>query len=61
MKRLKQSHERCLLNTATGRIAAVKVYLDFGFYPDLERENSQEAWEEVASILEHPILREYGF
>ena len=58
MKRLKQSHDRCFLGTSTGRIAAIKVYLDFGFYPDFESENSQEAWAEVASVLDHPILRE---
>jgi GNAT superfamily N-acetyltransferase len=61
MKRLKQSHDRALLNTSTGRIAALKVYLDFGFCPDLEPENSQEAWEEVASVLAHPTLKEFGF
>jgi len=61
VKRLKQSHERCMLNTSTGRIVAIKVYLDFGFYPYLERDNSQEAWAEVTSVLEHPILKECGF
>ena len=33
-----------------------KVYLDFGFTPDLSREHSQQAWTEVASVLEHPVL-----
>ena len=61
MERLQQSHDRALLNTSTGRIIAVKVYLDFGFCPDMESNNSQEAWEEVASILAHPTLKEYGF
>lgn len=61
MKRLKKSHDRAYLNTSTGRIIAVKVYLDFGFYPDLERDNSQAAWEEVASVLVHPTLKNYGF
>ena len=61
MQCLKQSHERCFLGTATQRIAAIKVYLDFEFYPDLEAEKSQEAWTEVASVLEHPILKECGF
>jgi GNAT superfamily N-acetyltransferase len=61
MQCLKQSHERCFLGTATQRIAAIKVYLDFEFYPDLEAENSQEAWNEVALFLEHPILKECGF
>ena len=56
MTRLKQSHKRCFLGTSTGRIPAIKRYLDFGFMPDLSRENSQEAWTEVASVLEHPLL-----
>ena len=56
MMRLKQSHERCFLGTSTGRMPAVKVYLDFGFTPDLSHENSQQAWTEVASVLEHPLL-----
>ena len=61
MTRLRQSHERCFLGTSTGRMAAIKVYLDFGFIPDLSVENSREAWTEVASILEHPILKELNF
>ena len=59
MERLKQSHERCFLGTSTGRIAAIKVYLDFGFIPDLSVENSREAWTEVASVLEHPLLTKF--
>ena len=61
MTRLRQSHERCFLGTSTGRMAAIKVYLDFGFIPDLSVENSREAWTEVASVLAHPILKELNF
>ena len=61
MQRLKQSHERCFLITSSRRVAAIKVYFDFGFYPDLESENSQETWAEVASVLDHDILKECGF
>ena len=57
MNRLKQSHDRCFLGTATGRIVAIKVYLDFGFYPDLDSDESRNVWEEFASVLEHPILK----
>ncbi|MCE2416613.1 GNAT family N-acetyltransferase [Candidatus Poribacteria bacterium] len=60
MERLKQSHECCFLGTSTGRMAAIKVYLDFGFIPDLSYENSKEAWTEVASVLDYPILREFA-
>ena len=56
MSRLKQSHERCFLDTSTARIPAIKIYLDFGFTPALLDENSQQAWAEVTSILEHPVL-----
>src|SRR4051794_853834 len=34
MQRLAASHSSALLGTSSGRIRAVKVYLDFGFYPD---------------------------
>ncbi|MYA21504.1 MAG: GNAT family N-acetyltransferase, partial [Gemmatimonadetes bacterium] len=61
MAYLKRFHQRSFLGTSSGRIPAIKVYLDFGFYPDLERENSQQAWAEVASVLEHPVLRACGF
>ena len=59
MIRLKASHKRCFLGTSTGRIPAVKIYLDFGFIPDLSRENSREAWTEIASVLEHPTLEAF--
>lgn len=71
MKRLQESHERCYLGTTTGRLGAIKVYLDFGFCPDLDSVESEamfdgglprstaEVWTEVASVLEHPILKSY--
>ena len=61
MAYLKRFHERSFLGTSSGRIPAIKVYLDFGFYPDLGQENSQQAWAEVASVLQHPVLRACGF
>ena len=36
MNRLAQSHKASVLGTSTGRTWALKVYLDFGFYPDPE-------------------------
>ena len=60
MTRLKQSHECCFLTTGTRRIVAIKLYLDFGFIPYLSAEDGREAWEEVASVLEHPTLEEFA-
>jgi GNAT superfamily N-acetyltransferase len=60
MKRLALSHERCYLTTATPRIAAIKVYLDFGFVPVADRPDAIRAWETVASVLRHPALEKFG-
>ena len=51
-----QWHERAFLGTQTNRLAAIKVYLDFSFMPDLEPEGAREAWREVQAQLAHPIL-----
>ncbi|MBD3181854.1 GNAT family N-acetyltransferase [Candidatus Poribacteria bacterium] len=59
MNRLKQDHDRAMLNTSTGRVAAIKVYLDFGFKPDMQKDNSREAWSNFYSVLPHPALKEY--
>ena len=61
MKRLKQLHDRCFLGSSTARIAAIKVYLDFGFYPDLDDDGSQEAWTHIAAVLPRPIFKACGF
>ncbi len=51
-----QWHQRAFLGTQTNRLAAIKVYLDFGFVPDLEPEGAREAWREVQVQLAHPVL-----
>lgn len=60
MQRLAVSHPSAMLGTSTGRIWAIKVYLDFGFYPDLaEMEAKPEvaaAWHELQATLDHPLL-----
>lgn len=49
-------HERAYLDTSTARLGALKIYLDFGFVPDLTAENAADAWHLVAARLPHPAL-----
>ncbi|MCC6453825.1 MAG: GNAT family N-acetyltransferase [Caldilineaceae bacterium] len=60
MQRLAASHPRAMLGTSSERTWALKVYLDFGFYPDpAEMEAKPEvaaAWRGVQERLNHPLL-----
>ena len=56
MNRLAEWHDRACLFTATTRIPAIKMYLNFGFEPDLDPPGAQEAWREVGLALKHPAL-----
>lgn len=60
MERLAVSHPNAMLGTSTGRVWAIKVYLDFGFYPDptemAEKPEVLEAWRELQGVLNHPLL-----
>ena len=60
MQRLALSHPSAMLGTSTGRIWALKVYLDFGFYPDPaeieDKPEVVEAWRAVQAQLNHPLL-----
>ena len=58
LKRLAEWHERSFLDTSTARIRAIKLYLDFGFVPDLDLPGACDAWREVRSALSHPVLEE---
>ena len=60
MNRMAQWHERAMLGTQTKRLGAIKVYLDFGFGPDLELPGALDAWREVAAVLKHPALERLG-
>ncbi len=57
LKRLAQEHERAILNTSSGRTVALKIYLDLGFLPNLNRDRAVEAWSQVRRVLDHPTLR----
>jgi GNAT superfamily N-acetyltransferase len=57
MNRLKSlGHEIAVLGTQTPRLAAIKVYLDFGFLPDLDDDEARRAWRLVKQELPHPAL-----
>ena len=49
-------HPAAWLATSTSRIPALKLYLDFGFLPDLTQPGAKEAWETVRTHLAHPAL-----
>ena len=56
LHQLAQWHDRAGLGTQTKRIRAIKLYLDFGFRPDLERPGALESWRKVKAELDHPRL-----
>jgi GNAT superfamily N-acetyltransferase len=56
MRRLAQWHERCYLVTSTERLQAIRMYLDFGFMPDLGRPSARITWSELSTRFKHPAL-----
>jgi len=57
MNRLAEWHDRCYLDTATARLPAIKMYLDYGFLPYVEAAGADVAWRRVRDQLDHPALR----
>jgi GNAT superfamily N-acetyltransferase len=60
LHRLADSHPAAMLGTSSGRLGAIKVYLDFGFHPDpAELAKDPEvlaAWQALQTQLAHPLL-----
>lgn len=56
MNLLAQWHDRAWLDTSTGRVGAIKLYLDFGFVPDLDAPWAREAWTAYRRKLDHLAL-----
>lgn len=62
MERLARTHTRAMLGTATGRVWAIHVYLNFGFLPlanELYEPEGRNAWEQLQRRLRHPILAQW--
>ena len=62
MTRLAQSHSGAVLGTSSGRLGAVKVYLDFGFRPEpgeLDKPEIVQAWRDVRSVIGHAALEQW--
>ena len=52
-------HDAVMLGSSSGRPWAVKVYLDFGFLPEVhELDNPAivQGWRDVQSVIQHPTL-----
>ncbi len=56
LQKLALWHERALLGTQAKRLIAIKLYLDFGFLPDLDEQGAREDWRQLNEQLKHPAL-----
>jgi len=61
LKKMANCYERSVLGTSSGRLRALKCYLDFGFLPDMTWDRAREGWSEVKSVLKHPVLEAMRF
>jgi ribosomal protein S18 acetylase RimI-like enzyme len=59
MNRMAEWHDCCYLNTSCEKIPAVKMYLNFGFEPDLTIPESIDGWRYVKQVTNHPAFEEY--
>jgi GNAT superfamily N-acetyltransferase len=60
MDLMAEHHDKAWLATSSGRLGAIKIYLDFGFEPVRDHPGGTEAWSQVARHLDHPLLERAG-
>jgi GNAT superfamily N-acetyltransferase len=60
MKTMAGRYDRSVLGTSTGRIRAIRCYLDFGFVPDMAFDRAREGWIQVKSVLKHPAIEGFS-
>jgi len=56
LRTLAQWHQRCYLVTQVTRLPAIKLYLDFGFKPDVCDQRQERLWCYLRHRLKHPAL-----
>ncbi len=59
VNRLSQLHARAYLTSQTTSYKAIKLYLDYGFAPDMSTPRAEDAWHLLASVVNHPQLAAY--
>jgi len=58
LKTLARWHDKAYLDTDTRRVAAIALYLKFGFVPDLTPSNARKVWTDFFAVYGHPAIRE---
>lgn len=53
---MRRWHRSAWLATSTGRVAAIKLYLEAGFLPDVPSQHDRDAWLDLRDRYPHPLL-----
>jgi len=48
-------HRKVYLTTSTARIAAINLYLAFGFVPWIDTPEAHEVWRRMEPLLKYPL------
>jgi GNAT superfamily N-acetyltransferase len=54
---LRRWHEKAYLVTDNRRLAAIAMYLKFGFIPDMNQPYAKESWSKFLHVYNHPTIR----